>query len=107
MSIKITKSRRNIRCRKHEYLREPLLLEFGIRNSIVPSEKLPLKMYLSDIVDKTIELPISHVNTLSPIKTFWEKATLIHVECNRGRIIQTPEGCFMQKLRALQKSCRN
>lgn len=31
-------------------------------------------------------LPIAQVNVLSPLKTFWEKATLIHVECHRGNL---------------------
>ena len=36
-------------------------------------------------------MPKPIVNTLSPVKTFFEKATLIHVECHRDRMIQTPE----------------
>lgn len=31
------------------------------------------------------------MQVLSPLKTFWEKATLIHVECNRNRTINSPE----------------
>jgi len=32
---------------------------------------------------KELEFPKARVQVLSPVRTFWEKATLIHVECNR------------------------
>jgi len=73
------------------YLRDHVLLEFGIRNDTDPNEVVAIKPYLSSISDERIELPIASVCTLSPIRTFWEKATLIHVECHRNRLESTPE----------------
>lgn len=73
------------------YLRDHVLLEFGIRNDTDPNEEVIINPYLSSIIDEGIGLPIAKVKTLSPIRTFWEKATLIHVECHRNRMESTPE----------------
>lgn len=72
------------------YLRDHVLIEFGIRNSSEPCDRYLISPFLSEI-DKSIIFPKPNVDTLSPIRTFWEKATLIHVECNRQRLIQSPE----------------
>ena len=32
-----------------------------------------------------LEYPVAEVMVLAPERTFWEKATLVHVECNRQR----------------------
>ena len=73
------------------YLRDHVLLEFGMRNSVEPSNKLTISPYLNALALESIMLPTPMVNTLSPIRTFWEKATLIHVECHRGRFNESPE----------------
>ena len=73
------------------YLRDHVLIEFGIRNSIEPCEKHRITPYLIKTVDGNIDLPKPIIDTLSPIRTFWEKITLIHVECHRERFIKTPE----------------
>lgn len=73
------------------YLRDHVLMEFGVRNSTEPCEKYPIVSYLAQVIHQPLNLPNSLVETLSPIRTFWEKATLIHVECHRGRFDQTVE----------------
>lgn len=75
----------------HGYLRDHVFLEFGVRNSTEPCEKHPIQTYLSQVITIDLGLPKPIVNTLSPIRTFFEKATLIHVECHRDRMIKTPE----------------
>lgn len=75
----------------HGYLRDHVLIEFGIRNSTEPCEKHQIFPYLIHVVGKNISLPAPVVDTLSPLRTFWEKATLIHVECHRERLVKTPE----------------
>ena len=71
------------------YLRSEVLLEFGGRNVIDPNERHPI---VPDIAAFTpdIDYPAATVTVLSPSRTFWEKATLIHVECNRGRLLRGP-----------------
>lgn len=72
------------------YLRDHVLIEFGIRNSSEPCDRHIISPFLS-VIDQSIIFPQPSIETLSPIRTFWEKATLIHVECNRKRLIQSPE----------------
>jgi hypothetical protein len=72
----------------HGYLRDHVLLEFGVRNCTVPCEKHLVKTYLAQTCN--FDFPTPMIDTLSPVRTFWEKATLIHVECHRDRLINTP-----------------
>jgi len=74
-----------------DYLRDHVLIEFGIRNSTEPCEKYQIHPYLAETVGEHFILPKPWINTLSPMRTFWEKATLMHVECHRERFTQTPE----------------
>lgn len=76
---------------KNDYLRDHVFIEFGVRNSTEPCEQYPLKTYLSDVIDMDLGLPKPVVNTLSPIRTFFEKATLIHVECHKDGTKPTPD----------------
>ncbi|OGT52229.1 MAG: hypothetical protein A3F17_07110 [Gammaproteobacteria bacterium RIFCSPHIGHO2_12_FULL_41_15] len=73
------------------YLRDHVFIEFGVRNSTEPCEKHVIEPYLAQVMKIDLQLPKATVNTLSPIRTYFEKATLIHVECHRDRMIQTPE----------------
>lgn len=67
------------------YQLDHVLIEFGGRNVTDPSEEV---IITPDIAEHVPELafPTATVRVLSPRRTFWEKATLIHVECNRGRL---------------------
>ena len=67
----------------HVYLRDHVFIEFGVRNITEPCEKREVSPYVAQVIGEGIILPKAMVNTLSPIRTFWEKATLIHVECHR------------------------
>ena len=72
------------------YLKSEILLEFGGRNVIDPNERHRL---VPDIAALTPDLdyPTATVTVLSPARTFWEKATLIHVECHRRRLANRPD----------------
>lgn len=72
------------------YMRDHVLLEFGIRNSTEPCEKHKINPLLLKTTDIIKPLP-GAINVLSPARTFWEKATLIHVECHRKRLTNTPD----------------
>lgn len=67
------------------YQLDHVLIEFGGRNVTDPSEEVVI---MPDIAEHLLDLafPTAKVRVLSPRRTFWEKATLIHVECNRGRL---------------------
>ena len=72
------------------YLGSEVLLEFGGRNVIDPNEQHAI---VPDIAALTPDLdyPAATVTVLSPARTFWEKATLIHVECHRRRLADRPD----------------
>lgn len=72
------------------YLQTNVFIEFGGCNNIQPHEIRSIKTILSEVTEELV-LPFAQVNVLDPARTFWEKATLIHVECHRGRLAISPE----------------
>lgn len=71
--------------RTDAYMPESILLELGGKNAITPAMKHEVAPYLESIVS-SITYPRATVPVLSAERTFWEKATLIHSECNRGKV---------------------
>ena len=62
---------------------ESVFLEFGGRNAISPNEEHHLRPYIAaELPD--LQFPQATACVLVPSRTFWEKATLIHVACNRA-----------------------
>ena len=72
------------------YLASEVLLEFGGRNVIDPNERHEIVPDIAALASD-LEFPTATVTVLSPARTFWEKATLIHVECHRRRLAAGPE----------------
>ena len=74
----------------HDYIQKKVLLEFGGRNVIDPNERHTI---LPDMADMTegLHWPAAAVTVFSPARTFWEKATLVHVECHRRRLADSPD----------------
>lgn len=63
-----------------------VLIEFGGRNVIQPNEKQTIETDIHNYVTD-LELPrAKNVIVLSAERTFWEKITLIHAQCQRGSI---------------------
>lgn len=64
------------------YMKPSILIEFGGRNTTQPRELRTVQPY---IVGHTVDLffPTAEIPVLAGERTFWEKATLIHVECLR------------------------
>ena len=65
-----------------KYLKSSILVELGGRNVIDPNERHTVSSDISRLVTG-LDFPSGEVVVLSPERTFWEKATLIHVECKR------------------------
>ena len=73
-----------------DYVQSDVLLEFGGRNVIDPNERYEIA---PDIAALT-ECPNYHratVTVLSAERTFWEKVTLVLVECHRRRLANSPD----------------
>lgn len=73
-----------------DYLKTQVLIELGGRNVIDPNERHTISPYVAALTAE-LDYPTSEVVVLSPERTFWEKATLIHVECNRGQLKENAE----------------
>lgn len=73
----------------NRYMKSSVLVEFGGKNSIEPNNLEPVVPELAALIPELI-FPSAKVDVLDPERTFWEKATLIHVECNRT----TPKESF-------------
>lgn len=73
-----------------DYLRPSILIEFGGRNSTLPQSTQSITADISEYVEN-LSFPISQVVVLSAARTFWEKATLIHVECHKPELRQSAE----------------
>ena len=72
------------------YVRPSILIEFGGRNSTLPQSTLAITPDIAEHVPD-LALPTAQVSVLSAARTFWEKATLIHVECHRPSLRPSAE----------------
>ena len=72
-----------------EYVKPYVLVELGGRNDIEPNARHVVKTDIADFVDDLV-LPSSEVVVLSAERTFWEKVTLMHVECHREKTKNNP-----------------
>jgi len=66
------------------YVRRVVSLEFGARSTGEPPEKRPVTCDAARHIANVI-FPSARPETMIPERTFWEKATAIHVFCRQGR----------------------
>ena len=68
------------------YIAENVLLELGARASTEPSQRADVGTYLGNLpqLEGQVAFPTATVNAMSLVRTFWEKATLIHFEVTRN-----------------------
>lgn len=67
------------------YVKERVKIEFGGRNITDPKEQHEIVPTLAQFAPD-LHFPSSWVDVLSGERTFWEKATLAHVECNKPSV---------------------
>jgi hypothetical protein len=72
------------------YLKPEIRIEFGGRNTTLPSNKELIEPFVATEL-KDLEFPSCKFSILDPKRTFWEKATLIHAECNKGNLFSSPD----------------
>lgn len=65
------------------YLRPLVKIELGARSDIDPSETPEIRPYLAEAVPEALGHSAFNVRALSPKRTFWEKAMLLHEETYR------------------------
>lgn len=67
------------------YTLEYVLIELGGRNVVNPNETAHIAPYVADLIPE-LDFPCGDVIVLSGQRTFWEKVTLAHYECNRNTL---------------------
>lgn len=72
------------------YFRNSVKVELGARSPITPSETHVITADLS-VVFPQLVFPKVTVQVLSPVRTFWEKATILHAEYHRATDKPTAE----------------
>jgi hypothetical protein len=73
-----------------DYVGNSVLIEFGGRNITEPNAEHNVEPDIAPHVTGLV-FPRSKVSVLSPARTFWEKATLMHVECQRNEFRASAE----------------
>ncbi len=73
-----------------DYVGNSVLIEFGGRNITEPNTEHNVEPDIAAHVTG-LAFPRSTVSVLSPARTFWEKATLMHVECQRNEFRASAE----------------
>jgi len=69
----------------NSYVKPSVLIEFGVKGKTTPSEKHSVQSYVQNHFPNLITEKNSQINVLSPIRTFWEKATILHAEYHRPK----------------------
>jgi hypothetical protein len=65
------------------YIRPVVRIELGSRSDHWPSEQAPITPYVAQAFPVAFRAPAVVVKVLAVIRTFWEKATLLHAEHHR------------------------
>ena len=65
------------------YVAPAVMLEFGARSTGEPSELRTIRCDAAEHL-QGVEFPVATAQVLRPERTFWEKATAIHVFCAQG-----------------------
>ena len=65
------------------YLRRAVKIEMGARSDADPAESINIRTYISDALPDLFSEPEFSVRAVTPIRTFWEKAMLLHEETFR------------------------
>lgn len=67
------------------YVRPAIMLEFGARSTGEPSKLHEVVCDAAQYLE-TLELPTARPKTMKAERTFWDKATAIHVFCVQGKL---------------------
>jgi hypothetical protein len=68
------------------YVNSELRLEFGARGAMWPSERREVTSFAAVEFPDLFTQPATPVFVLSPQRTFWEKATILHAIASSGRL---------------------
>ena len=66
-----------------KYLKRTVKIEMGARSDTEPVESIKIRPYISEVFPYLLSSPEVEVRAVSPVRTFWEKAMLLHEESYR------------------------
>jgi hypothetical protein len=66
------------------YIRRAVRLELGCRGDQIPCEETTVTSYAAELNPSLFSIPQAPVIVISPERTFWEKATILHREYYRA-----------------------
>ncbi len=90
------------------YISPAVKLEFGARADRTPAQNKAIQPYLESAIPELFNQKIGiEVNTLSPIRTFWEKITLLHAEHHRSADKTIPKRLFRHYYDVMMLDQRN
>lgn len=67
-----------------EFVKPEVIVEFGARATGEPREQRVVRCDAASLLPQ-VRFPTAHPSVMLPERTFWEKATAIHVFCRRAR----------------------
>ena len=74
------------------YIRPAIRLELGARSDDWPAAEREITPYAAEVFPEAFTVArSSRIHTLEAVRTFWEKATLLHAEYHRSRESRSPE----------------
>ncbi len=68
-----------------DYLRRRVKIEMVGRSDTDPTRSIDIRPYLSDVFPNLLSEPEVRVKSVMPVRTFWEKAMLLHEETFRPK----------------------
>ena len=74
-----------------KYIKPAVRLEMGARSDSWPANEYNITPYAAEVLPQAFQNPSCSINTLEAIRTFWEKATLLHAEYHRSDIKEPSE----------------
>ena len=69
--------------RSAAYVKPVIRFEFGARGVHIPAEEKQITPYLNDVLPGVLSQPDVSVKVLGIERTFWEKATILHMLCHQ------------------------
>lgn len=77
-SLKFTYPPTSITPKPSDYLKPSVKIEFGARSDHWPAHTKTVTPYISEVIKDVFEEPGVVVKAMDAIRTFWEKATILH-----------------------------
>lgn len=76
---------------RKKYIKRMVKIELGARGGLEPKNECPIASYAAEASPQIFEESAAMITTLAPERTFWEKATILHMYSNYPENKSIPE----------------